>query len=118
MSSWQLAHIETLLLAKGLKFSITSNTLPHEDTIVTIADAVNDLTQEETDPIRAKISLWLQNSKPSKDNQSKDEPKVLKELQSDTSIVVLPAGKGRSTVIFNCEGYLEKCTHDINNGPN
>ena len=76
MSSRQLAHIETDLLAKGLNFSIISNTLPNEDTISTIADAVNDLKKEETDPIRAKISLALQNSKSSKDNQSKDEPTI------------------------------------------
>ena len=76
MSSRQLAHIETDLLAKGLNFSITSNTLPNGDTIVTLADVVNDLKKEKTDPIRAKISLALQNSKSSKDNQSKDEPTI------------------------------------------
>ena len=48
---------------------------------------------------------------------SKDEHKALKELQSDTSIVILPADKGRSTVILNCEDYLEKCMDHINNGP-
>ena len=41
----------------------------------------------------------------------------MKELQSDTSIVILPADKGRSTVILNCEDYLEKCMDHINNGP-
>ena len=30
-------------------------------------------------------------------------------LQSDTSIVILPAGKDRSIVILNREEYLEKC---------
>ena len=35
-----------------------------------------------------------------------DEGKTLKELQSDTSIVILPADKGRSTTILNCEDYL------------
>ena len=33
----------------------------------------------------------------------------MKELQSDTSIVILPARKGRSTIILNREDYLEKC---------
>ena len=66
--------------------------------------------------IRAKISLTLQNSKPPKDNLSKSERKPLKELQPDTSIVILPAGKGRSTVILNREDYLEKCVDQINNG--
>ena len=29
----------------------------------------------------------------------------------------MPANKGRSTVILNCEDYLEKCMDHINNGP-
>ena len=41
----------------------------------------------------------------------------MKELQSDTSIVILPADKGRSTIILNREDYLEKCMDHINNGP-
>ena len=48
---------------------------------------------------------------------SKDEHKALKELQSDTSIVTVPADKGRSTVIFNCEDYSEKCMDHKKNGP-
>ena len=40
----------------------------------------------------------------------------MKELQSDTSIVIVPADKGRSTV--NREHYLEKCMDYINNSPN
>ena len=46
---------------------------------------------------------------------STDERKSLKELQSDTSIVILPADKGRSTVILNREDYLGKCTDHIKN---
>ena len=41
----------------------------------------------------------------------------MKELQSDTSVVILPANKGRSTVIINREDYLEKCMDHINNSP-
>ena len=117
MSSRQLTHIETDLLAKGLNFSITSKTLPNKDIIATVEDAVKDLEKEEADTICAKVSLTLQNSKPPKDNLSKDERKALKELQSDTSIVILPADKGRSTIILNGQDYLEKCMDHINNGP-
>ena len=97
MSSRQLTYIETDLFAKGLNFSITLQKLPNK---YIIATTVNNLKKEETDTICAKVSLTLQNSKPPKDNLSKDERKALKELQSDTSIVILPAGKGRSTVIL------------------
>ena len=59
--------------------------------------------------MRAKISLTLQNSKPPNNNNSNDELKALKELQSGTSIVIFLADKGRSPVILNRE--------DLNNGP-
>ena len=111
MSSRQLTHIKTDLLA------ITSKKLPNKNIIATIDDAVQDLENEEADTIRAKVSLTLQNSKPPNDNLSKDERKTLKELQSDKSIVILPADKGRYTVVLNCEDHLEKCMDHINNGP-
>ena len=117
VSSRQLTHIETDLLAKGLNFSITSKTLPHKDIIATVEDVVKNLEKEENDTIRAKVSFTLQNSKPPKDNLSKDECKSLTELQSDTSIVILPADKASSTVILNREDYFEKCMNHINNGP-
>ena len=98
MSSRQLTHIETDLLWKGLNFSITFKTLPNKDIIAVIEDVVKDLEKEKADTIRAEVSLILPNSKPPKDDLSKDERKALKELQPDTSIAILPADKGRSTV--------------------
>ena len=47
----------------------------------------------------------------------KDEHKALKELQSDTSILILPADKDISTVVLNRENYLEKFMDHINNVP-
>ena len=59
MSSRQLAHIKIDLLMKGLKFSITSKTLPNKDIIIIaiIEDAIKDLEKEEADMIFAKVSL-------------------------------------------------------------
>ena len=48
MSSRQLTHIETDLLAKVLNFSITSKTLPNKYIIATIEDPVKDLEKEES----------------------------------------------------------------------
>ena len=96
---------------------LIQKTLSNKVIIATIEDAVKDLEKEEADTIRAKVSLTLQNSKPPKDNLSKNERKVLKELQSDTSILILPADKGRSTVILNREDYLEKFMDHIDNVP-
>ena len=111
VSSRQLTHIETDLLAKGFNFSITSETLPNKNTIATIEDAVKDLKKEEADTIRAKIGLTLQNSKPPKYNLSKDECKPY------TSVLILPTDKSISTVTLNCEDYLQKCMDHIYNSP-
>ena len=80
MSSRQLTHIKTDLLSNGLNFSISSKTLPNKDIIPNMEDAVKDFEKEETDTIRAKVSLSLQNTKPPKNNLSKYERKALKEL--------------------------------------
>ena len=117
MSFRQLTHIETDLLAKDLNFSITSKALSNKDIITAIEDVVKDLEKEEVHTIRAKVSLTLQNSKPPKSNLSKDERKALKELQSDTSVVTLPADIGRSTVILNREDCLERFMDHKNKGP-
>ena len=61
MSSRQLNHIETDLLAKGLNFSITSKTLHSKDIITSVKDAVKDLEKEEADTICAKVSLTVRN---------------------------------------------------------
>ena len=117
MSSRQLPYIETDPFTKALNFSITSTTIPNKDIIATTEDAVKDLEKKDADTICTKVSLTLQNSKSLKDNLSKDERKALEELQSDTSIIIFPADKGRSTVIHSREGCLEKYMDYINNGP-
>ena len=55
MSSRQLSQFD--LFIKGLNFSTTSETLSNKDIIATIEDAVKDLEKEETDTVRAKVSL-------------------------------------------------------------
>ena len=42
----------------------------------------------------------------------------MKKLQTDTSIVILSAGKCRSTVILNPQDYVEKHLDYLNNCPN
>ena len=85
--------------------------------------AVKDLEKKETDKIYAIVSFTLQNSKPSKVNLSKGEHKALKKLQSNASIVILPAGKGRSTIILDLPLSLtvrniwKKYMDHTNNGP-
>ena len=75
MSSWQFNHIETDLLAKALKFSITSKTLPNKN-IATMEDVVKDLEKRRGWQNSCQKSLKLQHPIPPKDKHSKDEHKA------------------------------------------
>ena len=44
-------------------------------------------------------------------NISKSERKALKDLQRDKSVVILPADKGRYTVVMDRPTYVEKCNN-------
>ena len=66
MSSRQLTHIETNLLAKGLNFSITSKTLPNKDIIATVEYAYQLLKKDPTSKIKTKT---LKQLKVLKDNK-------------------------------------------------
>ena len=100
-------------MEKSFNFSVTTKTLLNKDITAIIEDAVKDFEKEEADKIRAKKGFTIPNSKPQKDTLSKNERKALKELKHKTSIVNLPADKGRSIVILNREDYLEKWMDDI-----
>ena len=68
----------------------------------------------DADVIFAIISFTLQNSKPLKDNLSKDERKS---ERTRYIIYNLPADKGKSTVTLNRKNYLKKYMDNINIGP-
>lgn len=93
-------------MEKSFNFSVTTKTLLNKDITAIIEDAVKDF-EKEADKIRAKKGFTIPNSKPQKDTLSKNERKALKELKHKTSIVNLPADKGRSIVSLNREDYLE-----------
>lgn len=77
-----------------------------------VEDAITDLEKEETDTTLVKISSTLENSKPSRDKLFKNA-----ELWSNYNLIplimILPTDKGKSTVIFKRQDYLEKCINHI-----
>lgn len=54
----------------------------------------------------------LKEAKPVKCNLSYQQRRCITNLQKDTSIAVVPADKGRTTVIMNREDYNEKVLAD------
>ena len=102
ISSRPLDETETQVLSYRLKHSVTPNRIPTE-TIVSSVEAVlsrqRDLSEPVKDNIRSRIASTLQSASLPDNNLTNDERQALKRLKTDKDIVILPADKGRVTVV-------------------
>nr|VZI01334.1 unnamed protein product [Spirometra erinaceieuropaei] len=64
-------------------------------------------TDEAKHTVRQKVTSLLLTNRPI-NNLSPAEIEAMKELKMDKDIIMLPAGKGRATVVMNCVDYNEK----------
>ena len=118
LSSKTLTPAEENLLQNGVNYSITPQTIPTADIIAKVETAIRTLLdREEVENTRAKTSLILQKAKLPKKNLPTEQKKALHSPREDNSIIILPAVKGRSTVILNKQDYINRCQDHLNNGP-
>ena len=65
--------------------------------------------------LRDELTKCIKKAKRPANNISKGEFKALRELKADTDITILPADKGRSTVILNTKDYESKLSTLLSN---
>lgn len=65
--------------------------------------------------MRAEIVGVLSGTKPPKPNLTKQEQQALKQLKKEKSITIVPADKGRSTVVLDSSSYDEKVNLMLSN---
>ena len=107
-SSRPLTDTETRFLARGLGHAITPDKIPHEEFILATESACKMLPPEERPSMRAEIAGILRSAKPPKPNISREEREAAKTLAKDDSILILPADKGRCTVILDKPQYIDQ----------
>ena len=112
-----LSPHEKDLLEKGLNFSVTPKNIPTKGIAAKAETVLKNLPIAEANNIRAKISLVLQKASPPEDNLSMKQRQALHSLKEDTEITILPADKGRATVILDKEEYIKKCNDHLDSGP-
>ena len=118
LSSKTLTAADENLLQNGLNYSITPKTIPIAGIIAKVETIIRTLPdRKEVENIRAETNLILQKAKLPKKNLPTEQKKALHSLREDNSIIILPADKGRSTVILNKQDYINKCQDHLNNGP-
>ena len=112
ISSRPLDKTETHVLSYGLKHSVTPKRIPTES-IVSSVEAVLSrqrrlISESAKDNIRSRIASTVQSASIPDKNSRKDEQQALKRLKNDDNIVILPADKGRVTVVMDKTDYFDK----------
>ena len=108
LSDKQLTDAQTGVLAKGLNFAVTPEKVPVTDFIVATEKIAWRLQEGEAEQLRSEVTGVLKNAKPPKSNISKNERVALTSIKKDKDIIVLPADKGRATVVMNVVDYESK----------
>ena len=67
-----------------------------------------ELSEPTKDNIRSRIASIIQSASLTESNLTKDERQALKRLKNDEDIVILPADKGRVTVVKDKKDYHDK----------
>ena len=117
ISSRPLDETETQVLSYGLKHSVTPKQIPTE-AIVSSVEAVlsrqHELSESTKDNIRSRVTSTLQSASLPNSNLTTDEQRALKRLKTDQNIVMLPADKGRVTVVMDKTNYNDKMDSLVN----
>ena len=100
-----------------MNFSMSPKEIPVKEIVSRVENTIKDLDKPISDTIRAQISLTIQKADPPKANLSRSEKLALSQLKQDESIIILPADKGRATVILDKADYINKCNDHLDNGP-
>ena len=108
LSKFKLNKPQESVLAKGLNFSPSPDKIPVEDYIVATELACQKLPNNEATVLRSEMAGVLRNAKPPRSNISREERKALVDLKKEESVLILPADKGKATVIMEVSDYEQK----------
>ena len=118
ISSPPLDETETPVLSYGLKHSVTPIKQTPTEAIVSSIEAVlsrqHELSESTKVNIRSRVTSTLQSASLPNSNLTPDEKKALKRLKTDENIVILPADKGRVTVVMDKTDYNYKMDSLVN----
>ena len=110
-------------LEKGFNFTVTPTNIPATATatelVAKVESAIRTLDSEQANTVRRSAHNILQLAEPSKPNITKEMQEALKNLKQEDSITILPADKGRASVVLNNDTYVyhDKMKTLIETGP-
>nr|XP_054761190.1 uncharacterized protein LOC129267565 [Lytechinus pictus] len=117
MSSRNLSDTEKTLLSRGMTFATVPKRIPAAEIVARVESNISKLTPEDRESLRKDIGTVLEQAKPPKSNITKDMEAALKSLKEDSTIMILPADKGRAAVILDTTTYRDKMDNLLSTGP-
>ncbi|XP_046409073.1 uncharacterized protein LOC124173954 [Ischnura elegans] len=108
LSQVNLSDSATSILSKGLNFAIAPRSIPKEEIITGVENALRKLRKSEADEIREEVSHIIRKARPPKPNLTRAEREAVCELRKIDDSLILPADKGNATVIISKEDYRKK----------
>ena len=103
-----LTETETSVLCKGGNFAVTPHVVPTEDINAHVEEAIRTLPIDDAEEIKSETYRILKKSKPPPSNLTACEKLAIRGLNTDKTIVILPADKENATVIIKTEEYNKK----------
>ena len=114
LSKKTLKEEESSVLAKGLSYAVTPNKLPVEEFVVATELASVGLSAPKANLLRNDVVGILKNAKAPPSNVTSKERRALKDLAADKDITIVPADKGKATVVLDTQSYKDKVSGMLN----
>ena len=111
LSTHLINEAETSVLTKGLNFAVTPQSLPVTDFITTTEQAcmqIADPSMAMAACLRSDVTRILKKQRKPTYNITLEERKALQSLARNRDLKILPADKGRVTVLMNSSEYDNK----------
>ena len=117
LSHTELNTQQKNVLVKGLNFTISPNTIPKKDFVVAVEKAWRTTTEEEeAEDFRSEVLGTLRSARCLQSNLTTQEQKAVSYLKRKPSVMILPADKGRATVVLDKAEYEEKVLRMLSDG--
>ena len=117
LSARTLSTAEESLLGKGLNFAVTPDRVPATEIVANVETALKRLDPEAADLVRREVNSTLRKARPPAGNITREQRAALRSLREDRSITILPADKGRASVVLDADIYRDKMNQLITSGP-
>ena len=102
LSKKEINEREKSILSKGLNFAVTPQQLPVEEFVATTELACLQMTDPtQAASLRSNVTRILKKTRRLRRNITKEEIIALEELKKNKDVMILPADKGRVTVVMN-----------------